>query len=97
MAQGDIATAVAHVEFILEHLQHHHLHGTDEPMRVYLTCYHVLKGANDERAKDVLASALSMLEERARSIEDETLRKHYLEDVPAHQEIMALTQTAVTG
>jgi hypothetical protein len=62
------------------------------PFRVYLTCYRVLQAGHDPRAGEVLETAHRLLHERAAKIEDERLRRSFLEQVPAHREITQLTQ-----
>lgn len=90
LAQGDVDTAVAYAGAVLAHLQMGNLHGADEPLRVYLTCYHVLQAASDARAAALLADAYTLLQSRAVTIEDAELRRKYLEAVPYHREIISL-------
>jgi hypothetical protein len=72
----------------MSHLETGSLDGTYEPMRVYLTCYRVLEASKDPRAAEVLATAHSLLQERAAKIEDEEMRRSFLENVPAHRELV---------
>ena len=65
-----------------------------EPLRIYLTCYNGLHAAKDPRAKKVLDAAYRLLQERAVMIEDQGLRRSYLENVPYHREIVALWEEA---
>jgi predicted ATPase/DNA-binding SARP family transcriptional activator len=88
LAQGDLAQAQAFAAELLPQLEIEHLYGAREPFRVYLTCYLVLQAGQDPRAADVLATAYRLLHERAARIEDERLRRFYLETVPAHREIV---------
>lgn len=91
LAQEDHARAMTHVKEILSHLETHpKLEGTMEPLRIYLTCYHVLQANGDRRAGEILDAAHRLPQERAAKIEDEDLRRSYLENVPAHREIIAL-------
>ncbi|HUM68066.1 MAG TPA: hypothetical protein PLK31_04380, partial [Chloroflexota bacterium] len=90
LAQGNLDTAVAHVNAILSHLQKGNLHGADEPLRVYLTCYQVLQAAGDGRAPTILAEAYHLLQERAAGIEDAAMRERYVTAVPFHHEIVQL-------
>jgi tetratricopeptide (TPR) repeat protein len=95
LAQRDPAEALAHVDEILDYLTDHpELHGTLEPLRIYLTCYRVLLASIDPRAEKVLDTAYHLLHERAATIEDENLRRSYLENVAAHREIVALWEQA---
>ena len=86
--QGDLAQAQACTEEILNHLKAGSLYGADEPFRVYLTCYRVLRAAGDARAQAILETAHCLLQERAARISDEKLRHSFLENVAAHREIV---------
>jgi tetratricopeptide (TPR) repeat protein len=89
-AQGDRAAALAHVEEILDCVEEHPaLYGTLEPLRIYLTCYRILQANGDGRAGKTLDAAFRLLQERAATIEDQHLRRSYLENVPAHREVVA--------
>jgi hypothetical protein len=68
------------------------LDGTDEPLRVYLTCYRVLRANGDPRAREILDAGYRLLQERATHINDEKLRRSYLESVATHREIVKLWQ-----
>ncbi|MCI0478606.1 MAG: hypothetical protein L0Y55_20385, partial [Anaerolineales bacterium] len=61
--------------------------GTDEPFRIYLTCYRVLRANQDARADTILRTAQNLLQERAARISDETARRSFLENVPHHREL----------
>ncbi len=65
------------------------MNGTNEPLRIYLTCYRVLRANCDARVDEVLNTGYRLLQERAAKIDDEALRSSYLENVPAHREILA--------
>ena len=78
----------AHVKEILEHLRAGTLEGTYEPLRIYLTCYQVLRATEDQMAQEVLTTAAQLLQERAARIEDEETRRSFLENVAVHREIM---------
>jgi len=86
-AQGDLDGAQAHVEEIVSYLETGTLDGTDEPFRVYLTCYRVLRANGDPRAEEILEEAHHLLQERAAKISDEGERRSYLENVAANREI----------
>jgi DNA-binding SARP family transcriptional activator/predicted ATPase len=89
LAEGNPAQALAYVEQILSHLvEHHTLDGAEEPFLVYLTCYRVLLAHQDPRAGDVLSAAYTLLQERAAKIEDKERRRSFLEQVPAHRQIL---------
>jgi tetratricopeptide (TPR) repeat protein len=88
LTQRDLTQAQVHVEKILSHLENHTLEGAEEPFRVYLTCYCVLCANQDPRAQTVLDTAYNLLQEWAASINDEELRRSFLENAPAHREIV---------
>jgi tetratricopeptide (TPR) repeat protein len=90
LARGERAEAMACVKEILRHQQMHpKLECTQEPLRVFLTCYSVLMAVKDPRAEVVLEAAYRLLQERAEGIEEEALRRSYVESVPYHREIVA--------
>jgi DNA-binding SARP family transcriptional activator/class 3 adenylate cyclase len=90
LAEGDLVQALAHVEEILGYLKAHPMpDGMVEPFQVYLTCYRVLRANGDPRAKEIMDVACRLLQERAKKIDDEALRRSYLENVAAHREIVA--------
>ncbi|MBN1138646.1 MAG: tetratricopeptide repeat protein, partial [Anaerolineae bacterium] len=89
LAHGDLPQALAHTERILNHLEGGSLDGTDEPMHIYLTCYRALHAVHDLRAAEILETAHASLQERAAGIDDEGMRRSFLENVAAHREIVA--------
>jgi tetratricopeptide (TPR) repeat protein len=95
MARGDIEQALNQVELILTYLEPethskgHPLDGTIEPVRIYLTCYQVLKANKDNRAHDILDEAHNLLQQRAATISDEALRHSFLHNVPANREVVS--------
>jgi tetratricopeptide (TPR) repeat protein len=94
LARDDPAAALSHVEHILRHLETGSVSGTNEPLRIYLTCYRVLRANGDPRAEEVLAEAHNLLQERAAKITDEELRRSFLENVSAHRELVSEWQAA---
>jgi predicted ATPase len=87
-AEGKPVEARAAVDEILAYLQTGSLDGTDEPLRIYLTCYHVLKAEKDPRAQEILTTAYELLQQWANRITDEDLRRSLLKNVRAHRQIM---------
>jgi hypothetical protein len=88
LAQGHPSLAQTQVEEILSYLETDSLEGTDEPFRVYLTCYQVLKANQDPRAQEILTTAHNLLQEHAGNTTDEEMRRSFLENVPAHRELV---------
>jgi len=87
LAQGNRAQAQLHIEEILSYLETGTLDGTDEPARVYLTCFRVLRANGDPRADDILEEGYQFLQKRAAKISDEEERRSFLESIAAHREI----------
>ncbi len=86
--EENFGEALGYVEQILDHLKTGDVNGTDEPMRIYRTCYQVLKAAGDPRAEEILTHAHTILMERAGKITDEAMRTSYLENVAANKQIV---------
>jgi hypothetical protein len=63
--------------------------GTEEPLRLPLTCYQVLSAAGDPRAAEVLANAHAELLKQADRISDPQARRSFLQNVPHNREIVA--------
>ena len=87
LAQDELAQAQAHIEEIMRYLETSTLDGTEEPCRIYQTCYRVLRANDDPRAGDVLHTAYHLLQERAAKISDREMRRSFLERIAAHREI----------
>ena len=87
LAQKDKQQAQRYVEMILSHLETNSLDGTDQPLRIYLTCFQTLNETEDPRAATLLKQAYSELQERAAKISNEEIRQSFLENVAAHREI----------
>jgi hypothetical protein len=87
MLEGKLDEALELVDQILEYLENHDLNGSEEPLRIYLTCFRVLEANNDKRADDILKKAYALLEERTSMIAEETLQKTFLENVEVNREI----------
>ncbi len=91
VALGRAQLAQAHVEEILTYLQSNPaLQGTFEPLRVYLTCYQVLRANADPRTAGLLATAYEQLQNRAARIPDdgEGSRRSFLHQVAVHRMIV---------
>jgi adenylate cyclase len=95
LIQDNLSEARTRVEEILGYLENHTLEGTEEPIRVYLSCYRVLLANRDPRAKGLLNTAHRFLQVRAAMIGDQVMRRSYLENVSSHREI--LQEFANTG
>jgi len=89
LLQGDLAQAQLQIEEILSYLQRGNtLDGTEEPLRIYLTCCRILRANLDPRAEAILSTAHRLLQEQAAQIGDEETRRSFLDNVAAHREIV---------
>ena len=66
------------------------LEGAEEPLRIYLTCYEVLRANEDKRAKQILKTAYQLLQEKASNINDEALRDNFLKNVAVNRELVQM-------
>jgi predicted ATPase len=98
LTQGDSQAAQAWVGQILKHLHlddpslthpQSGLEGTEEPIRIFLTCYRVLQASQDPRAWSVLARAHQLLQTQADKISDKILRCSFIENVTVHRDFLS--------
>jgi hypothetical protein len=89
---GQPEQAMAYVENVLACLESGTLDGAQEPLWIYLTCYHVLRDRRNARASKILDAAYGLLQERASRINDEQLRRSFLTNVQANVEIIRCWQ-----
>jgi class 3 adenylate cyclase/tetratricopeptide (TPR) repeat protein len=88
LAEGNVDQARAHVEDILTHLATGgSTDGTDEPLRIYLTCFQVLEAAHDPRADALLTTMHAMFEQRAAKITDPDAQRMFRHDIAHNREI----------
>jgi len=93
LAQGKPHKAQTEVTEILRHLQHRNLDGTEEPFRVYLTCYDVLIAVQQPDAPAILERAYHLLQERVAKLESPILQQSFLTNIAAHRRLVATWQT----
>ena len=80
-------------ERILSHLSNGGtLEGTEEPLRIYFTCYSALSQNMDLRAGALLNEAYSQLAEQIFRISDDEARRMYVENVPWRRAIQQAWQ-----
>jgi tetratricopeptide (TPR) repeat protein len=89
LIEGDLELALRRAEQILDHLAAGSLAVTDQPIRVYLTCYDVLQARDDPRAPAILAEGRRQLQAMADLISDASERRVFLEASPAHRALLA--------
>ena len=100
LAQDQLEPALALAEEVWEHVQTtrtpqdpaHGLIGTDDPAAILLACYQVFQAAGHPQAGPAIADARRVVLQRAALIDDEALRRSYLENVSTHRQILALSQ-----
>lgn len=96
MISGDIASAKAQVDLILEHIDKGgNFEGTDEPLRVYLNCYLVLQAGKHARAKEILLIAYRNLQERVANLKDETAKRDFVENIAYNHDIQTAWQQQI--
>ena len=89
LAGGAAATAQACVAEIVAHFDAGgNVDGSEDPMRIYLTCHQVLAAAGSPRAAEFLAGAHILLMEHAESLAGAE-RESFLGSVPTHRAIVA--------
>ncbi len=94
LMRGALPVASAHVSTIMDAIDadpEHALDGSDDRIRVYVTCYKVLKATSDKRAAPLLSKAQTFLRAMADRIPDKTLRTGYLKNVPSHANLQTLS------
>jgi tetratricopeptide (TPR) repeat protein len=89
MERGDMPLALERANNALAYLEKHN-DTRNGALADYLLCYHVLKAANDPRAVRLVDKVYHILQNRAASISDETMRRMFLENVAVHREWIAL-------
>ena len=101
LEQGDLESALTHVEEILAWIETNGTAGIDNPFRVYLTAYRILdvtaqgNPAVIERAQAILDAAHTTLQERATRLSNKIQRHKFLENVKIHREIVAAWEEEV--
>ncbi len=90
LRREEYEAALAEVEQILRYLETGHLQGTMEPLRILLTCYHVLEAHDDPRATAILSEAYRELMASASAISDERLRRSFMEQIEVNREVAVL-------
>ena len=66
------------------------LNGSEEPIRVYLICYHILKALDDPHADNLLEHAYNLLATRSAHIHEPDIRQKFVENNPWHLEVLEL-------
>ncbi len=94
LSRGDLAEARSLVDEIIRCLDTTPVSDTDEPLRIYLTCYQVLRACGDPRARSILEQGHGLLQSHATAIENGDLRHSFLNQVAFHRQILEEYRTA---
>ncbi len=102
MATGETEKARAYIEEILAWLTENSPNGIEFPVLVYLSCYQVLAATSvgaddDQRARDVLEAGYQLLQKRAGQIQDEAIRRQFLENVPFNRALLEACEVGRTS
>jgi len=88
LARDDVSGAKAYVTEIVAHLDGGGLiDGTEDPIWIYMTCYHVLAATGVARAAEFLTSAHRLVFERAAEFTEEE-RASFLTNVPSNRAVV---------
>jgi DNA-binding SARP family transcriptional activator/DNA-binding transcriptional ArsR family regulator len=80
--------AMEHITGVLDWIDQEGIAGIEHPLSVYLTAYRVLTaGGRVGRAQEILTDAYQLVMERAGKLDDEGLRRSFLENVAEHRAI----------
>ncbi len=90
LAQGDITEAMAATNEILAYFAAYSIYGVLSPFGAYLACVQALQASNDPRSGGVLDEAKRVLGETAVSIQNPSLRRSFLQNVPAHRALTGM-------
>jgi adenylate cyclase len=88
LARDDLAQAQTYVEEILSRLEDSALRESKQALCIYPDCYRVLRALSDPRADSILEIAHDLLQTQAARISDAEMQRSFLQEVPAHQEIL---------
>ncbi len=97
LERDDPLRAVTEINEVLPLLRSGAAASMEEPLEAYWTCYQALRATNDGRAVRVLEVAYQILQERAGRIQDQKLRRTFLENVPIHKSIETEWSNLKTG
>ena len=93
LLSNDFESASREAEKILTFLESGStLDGTEEPLRVYYACYRLLEKKQDPRAKQILQTALKLLEAQVSVFTDDAARNRYIENIPWRRAIRDTAQ-----
>lgn len=85
LQQNDLMQAHQAVSQIMPYLITNQLVGVEEPLRVYHTCYVILKTVGDTQAAALEAQMVKQLQQRAARIHDKRLRHAFSNNIAVHR------------
>jgi len=88
LAEGKVGAAMEKAEKILGQLPGGDLEAAEDPCRILLNCYEVLRAFADPRAGSVLSDVYKRVMEKAYKIADEGTRRSYLDLVPTNHAVV---------
>lgn len=103
LMKKNIGQALDYVNEILRWIEENGTNGIEFVIHVYLTCYQVLQAAvvdnleTPERMQVVLRTGYDLLQQRAKAIQDESLRRNFLQNVPFNRKLMEAWQKSAAS
>jgi hypothetical protein len=93
MILGNRSQAVEFLNQVLEAIQSRSLDKLNQPVQACLTCYRILLPDQPELARKILRNGYEFILKVAGDIQNEGLRKSFVEQVPENIELQALIQS----
>ncbi len=88
LSRAELSLADECVQELIGDLTAKTLESSAELFEIYLTCYRVLSANQNPRAQEILQTTYGLLQEQAKHIGDEKLRRSFLENVATNREIL---------
>lgn len=89
LRQRDKEAVITYTDAILEHLSSGNVDGTDQPFKIFWTAVQALKWLDSVEAVQLLQRAKDELVQCAERIQEEEMRRSFLENVPIHALLLA--------
>ena len=95
LRQGRLSESLARLEQVWPGVVRPLPDGLWDPVQVYLTGYATWRAARDPRAEQALRIGAEVLERRAAQFPSDVRRRGFLDNVPSHRALLALTHDPV--
>ncbi|HSH03541.1 MAG TPA: AAA family ATPase [Anaerolineae bacterium] len=96
--KGEIPKAYQLINATWHYLRVYGIDNMEEPLRIYLICYHIFKAQGDKRTTDILAAAKLLRDHQANQIQHPLQRHMFLNNIPANYELnQILAQSPLRG